>query len=398
MYQRARPRMDLLSFGLGIGCTILVQVTGALGLATRSLWGWAAQADWSWARDGAWVPSIGSSTVALASAVAAIAVLGAAWAASLRKRTPAAPVETAPAAPRSEEASSGIAAERDELMAQSRAQLEQQLADLMTLVVGYLERNSAYAAAVARVQNQLTGNASIDCVRQLVEVLIKQNADALRDARDLRGQLEHAREQASDIRGRLQEAERLSKLDALTSVANRRSLEEFLESEIAKSHQDQSPLCVVMTDIDHFKQVNDTHGHQMGDDVLKSFARLLQACSRETDLVARYGGEEFTLVLPRTPMGNAYQITDRLRHVLDRGAMQSVDSNQALAKVTASFGIAEIREDEHAAQLLHRADRMLFEAKKNGRNLVVTDSLDRLRQNGSDRDLGPGELQRAANG
>jgi diguanylate cyclase len=153
-----------------------------------------------------------------------------------------------------------------------------------------------------------------------------------------------------------------------------------------------------MTDIDHFKHVNDTFGHQMGDDVLKSFARLLQSCSRATDLVARYGGEEFTLVLPRTPMGNAYQITDRVRHVLDRGHMQAVESNRDLAKVTASFGIAEIREDEHAAQLLHRADRMLFEAKKKGRNLVVTDSLDRLRQDSSDRTVGPGQLQRAANG
>jgi diguanylate cyclase len=231
---------------------------------------------------------------------------------------------------------------------------------------------------VLRVQDQLASNASIDRVRQLVEVLIRQNAEALRDAGKLRGQLAQAREQACDIRQRLHKAEQLTKIDALTSIANRRSLEEFLDREIMKSHREQSPLCVVMTDIDHFKKVNDNFGHQMGDDVLKSFARLLQSSARSSDLVARYGGEEFTLILPRTPMGNAYQITDRVRCTLDASPMASVESSHPLVKVTASFGIAEIREGEHAKQLLFRADRMLIDAKKKGRNLVVTDSVDRL--------------------
>lgn len=377
MYNLARARTDLLlSFVMGVGCTIIVQLTGMASLLGGALMNGAAQSEFSWLPSLRSFPPIGFGT--LMSVGAVIALVGAAFAgkALSSRRSERANVAPPPTSVRS--TANPIDTSVVDAATQAQSMLDQQLTDLLKVVVNYLARNSAYSAAVARVQDQLTPNAGLDRVRHLIEALVNQNAEALRDARSLRGQLESAREQASDIRERLHTAERLTRLDALTSVANRRSLEEFLEREVGKSHQDQSPLCVVMTDIDHFKLVNDTHGHQMGDDVLKSFAQLLQSNSRGSDLVARFGGEEFTLVLPRTPMGNAYQIADRVRRALDASSMNQLDGKRPLAKVSASFGIAEIRENEDAAQLMFRADRMLYEAKKNGRNLVVTDSLDRL--------------------
>jgi diguanylate cyclase len=371
--------MDLLSFALGAVCTIGVQLAVGYGPA-RALGYWIAQLDLSL------LPLI-SQRLAIIGSVIALLLACAGLAALVHGRVAARSRQSgdkgSPAVPMIErrrprpDAKSGT----DDPYAATRANLERQLAAILKLVAGYLDRNSVYSAAVLRVQDQLATNASVERVRQLVEILIRQNAEAMQDARALRTQLAQAREQTLDIRQRLHKAEQLTKLDALTSIANRRSLEEFLEREIQKSHSEQSPLCVVMTDIDHFKQVNDNFGHPFGDDVLKSFARLLQSGVRSSDLVARYGGEEFTVILPRTPMGNAYQMTDRVRRTLESGTMSAVDSNKALVKVTASFGIAEIREGEHAKQLLFRADRMLIEAKKRGRNLVVTDSQDRLGSN-----------------
>src|SRR4029079_9349840 len=124
----------------------------------------------------------------------------------------------------------------------------------------------------------------------------------------LEGRLKAAQDQASALRTRLRQAEKLAALDPLTSVANRRPFEQFISSEIERSRARGTPLCLIMADIDHFKKVNDKHGHSAGDKVLKAFADLLTKSVRGGDLVARYGGEEFAVVLPQTPMGDAFRI------------------------------------------------------------------------------------------
>ncbi len=121
-------------------------------------------------------------------------------------------------------------------------------------------------------------------------------------------------------------------------------------------------------DLDHFKSVNDRFGQRAGDAVLVQFAELLTKMVRSTDIVARYGGEEFAIILPLAPLGNAYEIAERIRLATQTYKWDRVEAGVVL---TSSFGIADIRDGDTASDLVNRADEMLYEAKRRGRNRTM---------------------------
>lgn len=165
-----------------------------------------------------------------------------------------------------------------------------------------------------------------------------------------------------DERNRMLEI--LSRTDRLTGLANRRRLEEFLHAEILRARRYDAPFCVIMLDIDHFKQVNDNFGHQVGDAVLVAVAEKLSHNARETDLVGRWGGEEFLLVCPQTPLELGLDIAERLRRDLaDYPASEA-------GRVTGSFGVGTFAPTDDQYTLLRRVDAALYRAKSNGRNRV----------------------------
>ena len=158
----------------------------------------------------------------------------------------------------------------------------------------------------------------------------------------------------------------LARQDALTGLANARALNEELERAVAHAGRTEESLSLVIFDLDHFKEVNDSYGHQMGDHVLKGIGVLLRKQARIDDLPARYGGEELALVLPNTNEEQAAQIAERLRTMIEAGA-----KDRTLAvPITASFGVAQLDPDEAAFHLFARADRALYLAKHAGRNCV----------------------------
>jgi len=164
--------------------------------------------------------------------------------------------------------------------------------------------------------------------------------------------------------------EALSVTDALTGLANRRLLISRLEEEVRRARRTQAPLAVVMIDIDHFKEVNDTYGHAMGDMVLHNIGALLNAGLRATDLAARYGGEELTLVLPYTDGAAALQVAEGLRR---RFAAMDHALGGATVRKTVSMGVASRTgpaETPSAEELLRQADEALYRAKQGGRDRV----------------------------
>jgi len=163
--------------------------------------------------------------------------------------------------------------------------------------------------------------------------------------------------------------EELSRSDALTGVHNRRHLDETLAREVERARRQGSPLAVAILDLDHFKAVNDCHGHAAGDAVLAATGRTLSAQARPYDTVARYGGEEFVLVLPGAGAGDAVRYAERLRAAVE----QMTVPDHAGLRVTASFGAAVLCGDDGAAELLRRADAALYRAKAGGRNRVELD-------------------------
>ena len=166
----------------------------------------------------------------------------------------------------------------------------------------------------------------------------------------------------------LHELESLSMTDALTGVPNRRSFDQALAQEMARARRYGSALGVVVLDIDHFKKVNDTHGHQGGDEVLRSFARTVAGELREGDVLFRYGGEEFVALLPYADQAGAVKAAERLVKAV--GA-SSIRVGSTMVKVTTSAGVAALASsDADGLSLVARADNALYEAKRNGRNQV----------------------------
>jgi len=170
---------------------------------------------------------------------------------------------------------------------------------------------------------------------------------------------------------RMSELERENITDQLLGIYNRRYLDQRLKEEIARAKRYKLPLSLLMMDIDHFKNVNDTYGHQAGDKVLISIGKILLANMREADLSARYGGEELVVVLPHTGEANALIMAERLRQLIGQ-INHSANSDNQYFHVTISIGLATI-EDVKAdvIDLLLCADKALYRAKHNGRNQVV---------------------------
>ncbi len=159
--------------------------------------------------------------------------------------------------------------------------------------------------------------------------------------------------------------------DSLTGLFNHSVTQELLVREVARARRNSQPLSVVLLDIDHFKQVNDRYGHQVGDQVLKSLARLLRQRLRSTDVIGRYGGEEFLIVMPETRSINAAMVVDSLRERFTR--IEHQPDGKSL-RVSFSAGIAEWSAGTDASALIEKADAALYEAKRNGRNQVVVAS------------------------
>lgn len=166
----------------------------------------------------------------------------------------------------------------------------------------------------------------------------------------------------------------LSRTDALTGLHNRRSILDLLEQELTRVRRKPAPLSVVILDLDHFKKVNDTWGHPMGDRVLQIAARVLRESVRESDHVGRYGGEEFMLILPDTRLADAMIVLERCRQQLI--AADVLTDSQDRLQITASFGL--VCQDKTllaSQQLIQHADEALYAAKANGRNRIEVQAL-----------------------
>jgi diguanylate cyclase (GGDEF)-like protein len=157
--------------------------------------------------------------------------------------------------------------------------------------------------------------------------------------------------------------------DELTQLANRRRFTETLSLEVRRAERFKDPLTLVLADLDDFKQINDRHGHQVGDEVLRRFADVLRANVRDFDLPVRFGGEEFAILLPETGLAGGEQLARRLAAALARLRLPETGSDRP--PVTASFGVASFPEAHGVAELLSAADQALYQAKFEGKNRVA---------------------------
>jgi two-component system, cell cycle response regulator len=167
----------------------------------------------------------------------------------------------------------------------------------------------------------------------------------------------------------------LANTDALTGLLNRRAFMERMEQEISRAQREKNPLSLILTDIDHFKSVNDRHGHQVGDLVLQRFTERLSESSRPYDFVGRYGGEEFVVCLPGADISQTGSVAERMRRRVEEMKITLPHSSQSI-RITGSFGVASLRagSKESVDLITGRADDVMYRAKSEGRNRVCVES------------------------
>jgi diguanylate cyclase (GGDEF)-like protein len=218
---------------------------------------------------------------------------------------------------------------------------------------------------LARAFNQMAHQLqqAFEAQEQQREELLAQNEELER----VHAQLQQAHQSLATLNAELLEANRAlaqaAVTDGLTGLKNHRAFQESLHSAAQMAERLQQPLSLVMFDIDHFKQFNDTYGHPAGDELLRQVAQVLRESARAYDVAARYGGEEFALLLPNTALEQAVQVAERLRQQI-----RAIENPHA--PVSASFGVATYRRGTPPATLVYEADAALYRAKRGGRDRV----------------------------
>lgn len=209
--------------------------------------------------------------------------------------------------------------------------------------------------------------------------------DRLDEACAAREQLEEVvastSQRLAEVRKELEQVKEKANRDPLTGLANRRALDEEVARRCSEWQRRDTPLSFLMVDVDHFKRLNDTYGHQFGDDILQFIADKLAKATREMDLVARYGGEEFAVVLPSTPLDEAKMAASRLLSAI---RAQPFSYENKPVNVTISVGFAQARGGDDATTLIRRADGALYAAKQGGRNCAYYDDGRRFVRLGAD--------------
>jgi len=201
----------------------------------------------------------------------------------------------------------------------------------------------------------------------LVERVEIQTARTGEDLVTLQAQFDDLQAKHALLQQELEQQRHKATHDTLTSLPNRAAYNQRIHEELIRWRRYQRPLCIAVTDIDHFKRFNDNYGHQTGDRVLKIIAKILRQRLREVDFVARYGGEEFVLVLPETDANSAHKVLNQIREAIAGAHFKFKDEPVSLS---ASFGIAQFGTEETAEAVFARADEALYRAKEAGRNRV----------------------------
>jgi diguanylate cyclase len=233
-------------------------------------------------------------------------------------------------------------------------------------------RASEYVNSLAQIGRELEGSIDHPLLRTTVQSLIDNTAQMRGSVSDLHQQLSDSTQRVNELRQALAEAQHQALVDPLTGLANRRGFDNALQATLATDEPESiGSTCLLMIDIDHFKRINDTHGHLVGDKVIRSVAKALKDSVKGKDTVARLGGEEFAVLLPDTPIAGAHALAEQVRATIERGRIRRTDTQATVATVTVSIGVCAYQERESPEDFINRADTALYAAKNAGRNRVI---------------------------
>ncbi|MCP4073355.1 MAG: GGDEF domain-containing protein [Hyphomicrobiales bacterium] len=243
--------------------------------------------------------------------------------------------------------------------------------DILNVIQTYLTSSEYFSGTLDKNFDALSDDPSPKQVLQTIKNLIVENSVMRDNSANLMKNLNTSKRQLLEMQSSLKKSKQNEMKDALTNMYNRRYFDMLLADSISDAAESDTPMCLVMVDIDNFKKLNDRYGHLIGDEVLKFVATLLMKNVKGQDIPVRYGGEEFAIILPDTKIANAMTLMERIRILLESAKLVLTKRQQSIGKVTASFGIAQIHSSEEPDELIQRADAKLYQAKDAGRNCIA---------------------------
>ncbi len=227
------------------------------------------------------------------------------------------------------------------------------------------ESNDSFQKKSVELENLSEATA----IKAVLKEIIKETQALAFTSQEMQTKLNDANKEMEQLRLELTEVRQVAVTDGLTGLLNRRAFDQTL-SEIIKEDNVGS-TCLSMIDIDHFKRVNDSYGHTVGDNVIKYVASLMTKFAEKNHRVARYGGEELAIIMPNTSKEKAIEISENIRNSMEKSRLKRKDNNQPLDTITLSIGITEMQSGDDAESFIIRADSALYKAKESGRNKVV---------------------------
>lgn len=243
---------------------------------------------------------------------------------------------------------------------------------LQGVAKGLSDNASAFGSNIRTISKDVQGvTLGQSELKHFINLLVETAANAARRNSELEEELNAAAKKIGALKESIREIENDAYTDFLTKLCNRRAFDKAIREAIATAEKEGASLSLVVCDVDHFKNFNDSWGHHIGDQVLKYVASVLKKNTNGQDIVARYGGEEFAIALPNTGLANATNLAEHIRAAICRRRLVSKTTNEDLGVITMSFGVAEHRPGGTAERLFRDADSALYEAKKSGRNKVA---------------------------
>jgi len=254
------------------------------------------------------------------------------------------------------------------------SQVMGEIEQVMAMIDAAAGSASSYSESLAGMTEKLGQSKDREGLRAIVESLVHTAKEMEVSNQKLEARLNASKQEINQLQENLEAVRNESLTDPLTQLANRKYFDDTLEAAIADARAKNEPLSLMMTDIDHFKNFNDSFGHLTGDQVLRLVASSVKQNVKGQDTAARYGGEEFAIILPNTVLRSAIVVGDHIRRAVMTKELMKRSTGEHLGRVTVSIGVATLHKTDTAQSFIERTDVCLYAAKRHGRNRVMSET------------------------
>jgi len=267
-----------------------------------------------------------------------------------------------------------IVPDQKQIIEKIREELRKILENILKHVADAGGQFNNFGSVIKKYSQELKQDLDIETVSKVVEGILNETKEIMQSGENLRERMQESADKVEKLSKNLEQIQEQATTDLLTGAKNRRYLTTAFYEEAHKADAVKSDLCLIIADIDHFKHINDTHGHLVGDMVLKRTADLIMNYVKVRDIVTRYGGDEFVILLPNTPLNGAVTFSEKLCAYFRNLNWKSKDKSQSIESIHLSIGVAQYKTGESLESIIQRADRALYKSKQDGRCRVTSET------------------------